>query len=155
MAFTGDAVETQAYNQAGIITRNSPSNAINADNFEDGLVVGVFTDFNGTNYIKPSGTITRWSGIPQFSHAQAMDSTGIDGDSIKTINIINFGYVSVIGTSTDTPTKYAPIYGVNATGKASTTATSATAVANTHFERVLGTDRDGNQIWEVCIKQYL
>jgi len=84
-----------------------------------------------------------------------MDATGIDGDSIKTINIINFGYVSVIGTSTDTPTKYAPIYGVNATGKASTTATSATAVANTHFERVLGTDRDGNQIWEVCIKQYL
>lgn len=137
-----DAVLNQVPDMlAGEVIKEAPYNVSMFEKFEDGLIEGRFVKFDSGQIDKLDASAT-----PTIAGIAMRKITGEIGEGVysqtgqeidSVAEVINFGYATVTVTDAATPSKYDPVYTVNAdtaeTGKATQDATGTLAVSDCVF----------------------
>ncbi len=145
---------------AGEVITASPYNVSVFEKFEDGLIEGRFIKFDTESADKLDASAT-----PVIAGIAKRKVTGEIGDGIysttgqevdQVAEVVNFGFATVTVTDAAAPSKYAPVYTINAataeTGKGTqdSGASGALLVANVVFW-----EQKATNVWLVRMNQYL
>lgn len=142
MAFSSAVLSEVQGIQAGEHLASSPYNIEAFDTFEDGIIAGRFVKYDTGSIDKLDASATPTiAGVAKRKVDQSAEqgdiytNTGTIVDDVA--EVVDFGYVAVTVTDAATPSKYAPVYTVNAatadSGKATQDATGTLLVANCVF----------------------
>lgn len=158
MAFDNAVLAEVNGSLAGEVITQSPHNVSAFEIFEDGLVEGRFVKYD-------TGSIDNLdaSATPLIAGIAKRKITGEIGTGVystsgqeidQVAEVANFGFATVAVTDAAAPSKYDPVYTVNAAtadaGKATEDATGTLAVADVVFW-----EPKGAGVWLVRMAQYL
>lgn len=160
MAFTNAVLQEVQDLPAGEVIKASPHNVSAFEVFEDGLIEGRFVKFDsGSIDLLDASSTPVVAGVAKRKVTGEIGSgiystSGIEIDQVA--EVINFGFATVTVTDAADPTKYDPVYAINAataeSGKATedSGATGALAVSDCVFW-----EQKASGVWLVRINKYL
>ena len=154
MAFANTVLANPLDLPAGEVIIHSPYNVSAFDKFENGVPFGRFVKYDTGSIDQLDGSATpSIVGISKRKVTNEVETsvystsgTGID----SVIEVINFGFATVSVTATANPTKYAPVYVVNATGADAGKATQS-ASGNVAVPAAVFWEKKADGVWLVKI----
>lgn len=158
MSFNNTVLQDNLDLPAGEVIKSSPHNVSAFEIFEDQLVEGRFVkyDAGSIDLLDASATPTI-AGIAKRKVTGEIgpgvySTSGLEIDQVA--EVINFGFATVTVTDAANPSKYDPVYTVNAatadSGKATEDATGTLAVSDVVFW-----EQKAANTWLVRINKYL
>ncbi len=160
MSFTTGVLERVSDLPAGEVIEASPYNVSAYEVFENGLVQGCFAKFESGSVDSLDG-----SAAPTIAGVAKRKVTGeigpgvysTSGQAIDSVaEIIDFGQCTVSITDAATPTKFDPVYVINAAGAdAGKITQDSGATGALLLEDVVFWEVKASGVWLVRIKKYL
>lgn len=158
MAFNNTALKDNADLGAGEVITASPYNVSAFEIFEDGLIEGRFVKYDtGSIDNLDSSATPVIAGISKRKingeiGSGVYSTTGIEVDQVA--EVVNFGFATVTVTDAADPSKYDPVYVINA---ATAEAGKATEVVGTNLlvSDVVFWEQKAANVWLVRINKFL
>lgn len=154
MGFGDSVLQNAPGLDAGIEIGSKPHNIEAYATFEAGVVtVGRFVKYDSGSIDALDASATpKIAGVVRSKLNRAMGETTYTTDD-SVIEVVDFGHVTVEVTATANPTKFAPVYVVNATGadsgKATESSSGTLAVSGAVFWEQIKTG-----VWVVRLQNY-
>ena len=160
MAFNDTVLQGVRDLPAGEVIAASPYNVSAFEVFQDGLVEGRFAKFDSGSIDKLDGSAT-----PVIAGVAKRKVTGEIGSGVysssgqaidQVAEMVNFGFVTVTATDAATPTKYDPVYTINAdTAEAGKVTQDSGATGALLVEDAVFWEVKSSGVWLVRINKYL
>lgn len=160
MAFNDTVLQEVRDLPAGEVIAASPYNVSAFEIFQDGIVEGRFVKFDSGSIDKLDGSAT-----PTIAGVAKRKVTGEIGSGVystsgqaidQVAEVVNFGFVTATATDAATPTKYAPVYVINAdTAEAGKVTQDSGATGALLLEDAVFWEVKSTGVWLVRINKYL
>lgn len=155
MGFPNEVTASAPGLDAGIEIGSKPHNIEAYPTFESGVVtIGRFVKYDtGSVDALDASATPKIAGVVRNKLNRAMGETTYTTAHDQVVEVVDFGHVTVEVTAAATPSKFAPVYVVNATGadsgKATQDSTSNLLVAGAVFWEQIKTG-----VWVVRLQNY-
>lgn len=155
MGFANEVTTNAPGLDAGIEIGSKPHNIEAYSTFESGVVtIGRFAKYDTGSIDALDGSATpKIAGVVRNKLNRAMGETTYTTAKDSVIEVVDFGHVTVEVTAAATPSKFDPVYVVNATGvdsgKATQDSTGNLLVSNAVFWEQIKTG-----VWVVRLQNY-